>query len=177
MDFHGFPQTPKRSAEVMENTNIQLSIVGMRDGLRDGLGFLHTGDSTPLRLHGDQVVSDSTMFNPAVDVPNSRGRKSTGMEVNDDRTDFDGWKRNRTNDQLSEAGKFLSSLMNHRAQIHQNQEGKLLVSDLPTNINKRCLYLCFERYGEITNIRIEHIMKETAAEITFKYENDGIRAK
>ena len=95
VEFHGFPQTPERSAEVMENTNIQRPIVGMQGGLRDGLGFLHTCDSAPLRLHGDQVVSDSTMFNPAVEVPNSRGRKSTGMEVNDDRRmDLDERKRN-----------------------------------------------------------------------------------
>ena len=85
VEFHGFPQTSEGSAEVMENTDIQRPIVGMRSGLRDGLGFLHTGDSAPLHLHGDQVVSGSTMFNPAVEAPNSRGRKSTGTEENDDR--------------------------------------------------------------------------------------------
>ena len=178
VEFHGFPQTPERSAEVMENTNIQRPIVGMQGGLRDGLGFLHTGDSAPLRLHGDQIVSDSTMFNPAVEVPNSRGRKSTGMEVNDDRRmDLDERKRNPMNDQVPEGGKIPSSLMNRRAQIHQKQEAKLLVSNLPANIDKCCLYLCFEKYGEITNMRIEHIIEDTAAEITFKYENDAKRAR
>ena len=67
--------------------------------------------------------------------------------------------------------------MNRRAQIHQKQEAKLLVSNLPANIDKCCLYLCFEKYGEITNMRIEHIMEDTAAEITFKYENDAKRAR
>ena len=81
------------------------------------------------------------------------------------------------NDQVPEGGKIPSSLMNRRAQIHQKQEAKLLVSNLPATIDKCCLYLCFEKYGEITNMRIEHIMEDTAAEITFKYENDAKRAR